>query len=1367
MRKKITNRITPLTLSMGLICSTFVPISAVSNVHAQTTSSIEQVLSKLTPAQRQALKQLQTSDQTGLQISSDVNLESDKPISVIVEFKTKPSKIAMLESQLQGESLSSSNANQLVVDSHENFEKDASKILKQKTFKIKRSYKTAFNGVSMTLPANQVKSLLKSNTVKAVWSDSEVHIDPPVEMKSNSTNESYNSNAKMPNSMPFLGIDKLHDEGYTGKGVKVGIIDTGIDYNHPDLKDAFKGGYDFVDNDADPMETSYDDWVKAGKPGSSGGNTYYTEHGTHVSGTIAARGKNNSPNALVGVAPDADLYMYRALGPYGSGTLDAIMAGIDKAVQDGMDVINLSLGTNYNDPLFVTSVAINNAVLQGVTAVVAAGNAGSNSYTVGSPGAAALALTVGASDVRTTALQPKGRLHSNTGDLPASMMEINAEDFDHPIADFKGQTLQIVDVDKGLEANYAGKNVAGKIVLTNIFYANVSTKIATAKKYGAKAVILYDPDQTYSSLGSLGKNPNYLPTFFIPKQEGTAIYNQLKQVGEASFSFDDVKEVVLSEGDHLAAFSSRGPTKVTYDIKPEITAPGVQILSTVPSYINGPNYIGNYNYAYQQLSGTSMATPHVAGIAALLLQKNPNYTPADIKTILMNTADPLKDAYSVYEVGAGRVDPYEAIHSDAEVQVSAETPTIKNDKEKQIKEKTGAISFGTLAPNGQNVGDKRTLTIYNNSKQAKTFNVKVEFQKDQLGSKDADANGVGIVTDKTIKINAASKKQTVVSIFIPKSASLGTYEGYITYTNQSNPDEVYQVPFAVRLVEKGIYGMVVSPNVFTTETDSFHLALNNNASLMFEFKSHMRYVDLVLEDAKTNKELGYIGQIDGIPLMDNVTYYLQKAFNGTYYPLTDDDKNPIADESVMAPAGAYKIKLVSTEDDGTTYVKEQPVYIDNEKPTVKVDQPEGVYEYEPGQQTFQLKGSIFDGEIADMNANGMNLTQSANKLMYSYNEATYKTMPVNGDGTFSVDIPMLESKPLLPVQMYGLDAATNKDYRSPKQYFFVKKGTAYAKSQADQQDVKMGETFKYTLSMNNIKDLKKAEFTFKYLKTYFDLIDVKPNPEASKYGNVTINQEIADSGTLRNMKVTATLPDAVNASGNIPLVDITLKVRDDKFIKEPTMLASLISSYTDTSNNVLQVPSASFYVSMVPTYSETFGDVKAEGLMRNGTPYFGIDHTMIGGSIKAVDVNGVAYNAVISKQPSFNLSKLPITNKPLTFIMDIPGHFTVRKPFMISDNDNGSLIGQRMLFKYNTAIAGDVNKDDAIDVLDALYIQTYWGSSKREADINFDGKVDAADMGFVEKNYLMKNPTAPNAPTPKKNYKGQNLESVLKTLNIQ
>ncbi|PEL14032.1 dockerin type I domain-containing protein [Bacillus sp. AFS017336] len=95
------------------------------------------------------------------------------------------------------------------------------------------------------------------------------------------------------------------------------------------------------------------------------------------------------------------------------------------------------------------------------------------------------------------------------------------------------------------------------------------------------------------------------------------------------------------------------------------------------------------------------------------------------------------------------------------------------------------------------------------------------------------------------------------------------------------------------------------------------------------------------------------------------------------------------------------------------------------------------------------------------------------------------------------------------------------------------------------------------------------------------------------------------------------------------------------------------------------------------------------------------------------------------------------------------------------------MTNQHLNMKLKTAIAGDVNKDDVIDVKDALYLQTYWGTNKREADINFDGVVDEKDMAFVEKNYLMQNPTINYAPTPMKKYKTQTLESVKAALGIK
>ena len=142
---------------------------------------------------------------------------------------------------------------------------------------------------------------------------------------------------------------------------------------------------------------------------------------------------------------------------------------------------------------------------------------------------------------------------------------------------------------------------------------------------------------------------------------GTALTDQLA-AGATQVTLSDLGTTTFGGG-ILATFSSRGPAKLTNDIKPEITAPGVSILSSVPPSSVDTAHLDDYTNAYQRLSGTSMATPYAAGVAALVLQARPGLKPHEVKVAFMNTADALATEYGVFEMGAGQLDPYQAVHA--------------------------------------------------------------------------------------------------------------------------------------------------------------------------------------------------------------------------------------------------------------------------------------------------------------------------------------------------------------------------------------------------------------------------------------------------------------------------------------------------------------------------------------------------------------------------------------------------------------------------------------------------------------------------------------------------------------------------------
>lgn len=360
MSKRKRLRVLTVVLSIILILSSMLP--SIQFVQAKKgTNDVKEILNNLTDEQRNALRELKS--EKGFTIQPDINLSSTDPVDVIVEFKQEPAKVEMVKSKVakKRSAISLDEANKKVEASHKQFKEALKGLKKTKStnksdeLSITREYRNAFNGVAMTLPGNAVENLVRTGIVKRIWKDNKVQLNLPENEKK--------AEPKMADSIPQIAVDKLHDEGINGEGIEVGVIDTGIDYHHPDLINAYAGykaikgedpseidpdtvkGWDFVGNDADPMETTYKDWQASGQPEFDfRGASFYTSHGTHVSGTVAGQKENDVDYAVKGVAPGVDLYTYKVLGPYGSGQTAWVLAGIDKAVKDGMDVINLSLG---------------------------------------------------------------------------------------------------------------------------------------------------------------------------------------------------------------------------------------------------------------------------------------------------------------------------------------------------------------------------------------------------------------------------------------------------------------------------------------------------------------------------------------------------------------------------------------------------------------------------------------------------------------------------------------------------------------------------------------------------------------------------------------------------------------------------------------------------------------------------------------------------------------------------------------------------------------------------------------------------------------------------------------------------------------
>ena len=1355
-----------MALSASLL---FSPVSTINTPVANATEfKTEDILSSLTAEQRKALQQLELNDHKGLQGFKDVELNTQDEISVIVKFKSKPSKVAVLEAELKGKKLKKEEATAKVEKEHKTFKADIQNILPQENTKAKsnsntitHTFKKAYNGVAMTLPADQVELLLQSDVVQAVYKNQTFTVDPVKQDLPTDVNREITTSVE---SIPYLKIDKLHEEGITGEGVKVAVLDTGIDYKHPDLKDVYKGGYDFVDNDNDPMETTYQDWENSNQPEIDPftGSAYYTSHGTHVSGTIAGQNKNDSEVSVVGVAPDADLYAYRVLGPYGSGTFEAIIAGIEKAVEDEMDVMNLSLGASINDPYNPASTAVNYAVLNGVTAVVSAGNTGPDPNTVGTPGTAALALTVGASDVPVALTTYTGSIAGDWSTELISMGRSFADDF----STLNGKSLELVDVGLGSQEEYVGKDVAGKIAFVQRGNFALNDKVKFAKEHGAAAVIMYNDIDGQVGI-SLGESTTFVPAFSITKEAGEQLKAEIAE-GNTAFTFSNLKDIV-SEGDKLADFSSRGPVNGNYDIKPEVVAPGVSVLSTFPSYMINPENQEDYKYAYARLSGTSMAAPHTAGIAALLLDENPDLDPDDIKTILMNTADPLNGEYSLYEVGAGRVDPYQAIHGEMKMQVTEETLIPDGADFVTVKNPSGDISFGNyFGAEGSNVRANKSVSFTNNSDITKTFAISVEENVVE-GTNSLSKNGVTVSTNKSIKVKANKELKNNVFLTAPKTAKVGLYEGYVVLTNKEDSSDQYRIPFNFRITKEGLnYLDLLTPSFSPPYLNQGRTLLDNRfgTSVAFNLSSPAKTMDVVIQDGETGKDLGLVGtlNLDNSPLDSEL--FLLSAFRGEYYPFTGESKQPISEEVSYAQPGHYKLKFVTTGTSGKVTNETRDVFIDIDDPTFEssLDGPSPFHEYKPGQATYPFNIKITDPLVEEMQNAGVEINQSSNSVIYTWGESPFPSnpIPMDEDGKWVEEIAMDDSMPAVRFTLAGLDSAGNSPLT--KEYFFVKEGTPVTYAKSDASKVESGETVTAQLFLDNVSDAKEVIWNLKEQWQYgetMDVIDAKLADGVSDKGTVTVNGD----------EVKVVFNDTNLTFDHTAVVDVTLKIKDEFYFNTVASInptATVINGQNETSELV----NAGHNLEVEPQFNAAYGFVLPDGFIDPDDSNLTInkDWTKVGASLKFKEEStGFTLDAtsLIKARADYRVDKLPLSENPYILEIKVPGHFEVHSKQRIGFEYKGKLYGKNHYVNPIHITAGDVNQDNVIDVLDAIEIQKAWNTDNRASDINFDGTVDAKDIVFVQQNYLLQNNYVENPPTPKERQDGKTLESILNELGIQ
>lgn len=649
------------------------------------------------------------------------------------------------------------------------------------SFEVGYSFQKIFNGISIELKGKDIGKLLELRDVKHVYENKKFKAD-------------------LYNALDIMGAEKVWNlnsatgTSFTGKGIIVGVIDTGIDYNNPDLGGGFGpqykviGGYNFVDNNNDPMDDN--------------------SHGTHVAGIISTNGR------LKGVAPDSKLMAYKVLDKDGYGQTSWIIAAMERALKDKCDIVNLSIGLDdiwlsQNDP---EVEAANNLAKSGVVVVNSAGNSGTRTASLQTPisgvGIGNDVISVAASSIDTL-FKRSYTIYLKTS--YGEVKDINSQAAELPLESEKlfpeNNEYEIVDCGLGENSDFKNKNMLGKVALIERGDITFSDKLYNAEQAGAIGAIIYNNKEGVVEpvfgidYDTITEDPSkaFIPCAIISLSDGNYIKYLLGDQLTISFKYN---EVPFDE--NVTYFSSQGPSLTqTFQpvFKPEITAPGENIYSTV------------LNDKYDWYSGTSMSSPMIAGAVALLKQAHPDWSVEDLKDVLMNTADilmnppqgnmptygaiPVAQPISFTYQGAGRVNIFNAINTPALIDPAA-------------------FAFQSIQ-----TSETFNFNLRNTKDEQETFSI-----QGKILSLNYTAGVNFKFSENSITLNPNEIGQFSVKFTIDDSLSQGEYEGAIFLQNEKGttlhiPFYFFRptIPFPQTVKDFSISSESFSPNVDGLDDD--------------------------------------------------------------------------------------------------------------------------------------------------------------------------------------------------------------------------------------------------------------------------------------------------------------------------------------------------------------------------------------------------------------------------------------------------------------------------------------------------------------------------------------------------------------------